>query len=109
MAEKCSERVDGGRMGTVPCSRGGKVFDQGKWWCTQHSPAKLIERRRQTRERWSVEERLRQELFTKETYDRAAGDYCRVRGLALEELAAPPWQDSARTEVRRRERQQLRG
>jgi hypothetical protein len=46
MSEQCSKRVSDGSFRGHQCERAGKVQDaEGNWWCTQHSPAKVAERR----------------------------------------------------------------
>jgi len=64
----------------------GKVFDEAKWWCTQHSPAKEAERRQQSDERYAAKTTVRHEQSAKEAYDRTAGNYCRALGLTLDDV-----------------------
>ena len=90
MPEPCNARVfppGSPWASNFPCSRKGKVFEENKWWCTQHSPTKKAERRQQREEQDAERTMKRRERNTKETYDRAAGTYCRSLGLTLEALA----------------------
>lgn len=86
--ERCAETINHGGWPS-PCSRNGRVFDQNKWWCTQHSPAKKAERVQKQDERYKTQTLMWEERQTKLRYDHAAGDYCRASGLSLENLSAP--------------------
>ena len=90
MAQECSEKVlsrDGGwNPGRHGCTRTGKVFDQDKWWCIQHSPAEKAKRMRKMAELDEARRERMSQHMVKERYDRAAGDYCRAKGLTVEQL-----------------------
>ena len=54
MSEKhrCSKNVYWGSWGrSSPCSRKGVVFEEGEWWCKQHSPTATENRETKRRER----------------------------------------------------------
>ena len=54
MTEKhsCSKNVRWGSWGrSSPCSRKGVVFEEGAWWCKQHSPTATETRETERRER----------------------------------------------------------
>ncbi len=82
MAEKCRGTLPSpGGWAFSPCSRQGKFFEGGKWWCFQHAPSKVEEKQQER----MVKDNQRQEEHTagyaKLAYDRAAGDLCRSLGL----------------------------
>ena len=88
MAEKCSERIpESGGLSHHQCSRHGTVFDENRWWCKQHSPAEKAARRREQQEKDQTQYDQRRRDRTLETYNQAAGDYCRKLGLTVEQLA----------------------
>lgn len=38
-----------------PCSRKGKLYEEGKWWCTQHAPSTIQAKRERREARWTAE------------------------------------------------------
>lgn len=53
----CSGRVYGGRIGVYCCTRTGVVFEDGKYWCRQHAPSAVKERREKSEERYTIKSR----------------------------------------------------
>ena len=104
MAERCNKLVLApgweAAWGGHRCFRNATVFDQDKWWCTHHPPAKKAERLGQQKERYETQTKALDERFSTEAYDRAAGRYCRARGLTLEALEAATDANPATTEDR---------
>lgn len=52
----CSEHVWSGFHG-YPCSRSGKLNEDGKWWCKQHAPSAKAARSAKTSAKWEAERR----------------------------------------------------
>jgi hypothetical protein len=50
LAKQCSGIISDGRCWTRRCSRKGKVQEEDRWWCNQHAPSKVKERRTQSYE-----------------------------------------------------------
>ena len=61
------------------CKRNAKMTFEGNRFCTQHDPIKRAERHSK------ADEQLRAK-WSREDYDRVAGNYCRAKGLTIEEL-----------------------
>jgi hypothetical protein len=55
-------------------------------YCGTHHPDAAEKRRFKAEARWAEESRIRNEKYEREEYDRAAGVYCRRRGMKREEL-----------------------
>lgn len=89
MSEQCRQTVvihDGLATYRHQCNRKGKVQEDAKWWCTQHSPAKVAERRQKSQDEYDASRMVLAEQRANEAYNRAAGDLCRKLGLGKEEL-----------------------
>jgi hypothetical protein len=69
---RCEASVASNGFGYRPlqCSREGSVERDGKWYCKQHDPEAVAERKRQLsevlRQKWSEEARLRREANAKQ-------------------------------------------
>ena len=64
MSEHCAAQVWDGRSGGYGCSRQGKVLEDGKWYCTQHSKAAKQQRGEKQRAKWAAADALRHEHYT---------------------------------------------
>ena len=58
----CAETVwDNLRLEKYPCSRGGTIERESKYWCYQHDPEAVKKRRAEQQASWSDENRQRAE------------------------------------------------
>ena len=69
------------------CSRKAKVVEDGKRLCSLHSAAGQAKKEQKSQEKMAFNRAIDLKRFDKLAYDRAAGDYCRAKGLTIEELA----------------------
>ena len=49
---RCGREVYDGRAGSFPCYRKGPIQEDGKFWCFQHAPSKVAERRAKANKRY---------------------------------------------------------
>lgn len=83
---KCSERIHSGGYYQSTCSRNGKVERDGKWYCGQHDPVAVEERRAARSRRWDEEDARREAVRKEARIRRERADLCVT---ALEGIADP--------------------
>ena len=57
MRVKCSRRIYNGRGFSSACTRNGRVEREGKWYCGQHDPVAVAQRREALLEEWERQRR----------------------------------------------------
>ena len=80
---QCCKRVYGYRyrFGGEPCTRKGTVEINGKWYCWQHDPERIVKLQKDNEEKWYHDRQAKQE----KNYRRLAEqDVC--QGVSTEEL-----------------------
>lgn len=55
MEYACSATVMSDRFYLSQCTRAGKVEREGKWYCRQHDPVAVAERRAKAQAKWEAE------------------------------------------------------
>ena len=69
----CAETVwDNLRLEKYPCSRGGTIERESKYWCYQHDPEAVKKRRAEQQASWSDENRQRAEANRRLAAERLA-------------------------------------
>ena len=88
MSEQCSENVyrDGGGWGGSPCTRKGVIFEDGKWWCKQHSFSTTRDRRAKSDAREAAERAQRKARWDAEAEQRRRAECFPALLAALEGL-----------------------
>ena len=80
----CAETVwDNLRLEKYPCSRGGTIERESKYWCYQHDPEAVAKRQASQRAKWGEENRR-----TREANRRLAAERLAVGFLATTALEA---------------------
>lgn len=89
----CSKRVFStlrSDVGGHICTRNAKVVENGKPFCALHSVAGQAEKERKFQEKYAAHRAADNEIYAKRAYNSAAGNWCRARGMTIEELQAKP-------------------
>ena len=69
----CAETVwDNLRLEKYPCSRGGTIERESKYWCYQHDPEAVAKRQASQRAKWGEENRQRAEANRRLAAERLA-------------------------------------
>lgn len=88
MSEQCSEHVYRDSWGGSQCHRRGVVFEDGKWWCKQHSKAATQARRAKSEQRYAEESAQRTARWDAEAEQKRRADCFPALLAHLHELAA---------------------
>ena len=92
MSERCSKIVPGAGWYRHDCSRKATVERDGKWWCWQHDPEYVAEKRRTEEEKWEADSKNRSAKWDRERRAYAALDALEAAGItnpeAVQHLAA---------------------
>ena len=83
---QCIELIYGNMGLGYQCSRKAKVVHERKAYCNQHSPAGQAKREEKFQEKLTRHRETDRKKYAAMSYDRKAGDYCRAKGLTIEEL-----------------------
>ena len=81
MSERCSKIVPGAGWYRHDCSRKATVERDGKWWCWQHDPEYVAEKRRKEEEKWEVDSKKRSANWARERRAYAALDALEAAGI----------------------------
>ena len=78
----CAETVwDNLRLEKYPCSRGGTIERESKYWCYQHDPEAVKKRRAEQQASWSDENRQRAEANRRLAAERLAVGFLATTAL----------------------------
>lgn len=89
MTTQCTKRVFSTLRSDISghiCNRNAKVFVGNKGLCTLHSPEGQANKERKFQEKYNAQRAADTERFAKLAYDRAAGNWCRSKGMTVEDL-----------------------
>lgn len=78
--EQCAKRIFQG-FSDWPCSREGKLFEEGKWWCKQHAPSARKKRDDARDARWAEERAIREQKNVRNQKERLAYEHTYAKGI----------------------------
>ncbi len=85
--EQCAKRVFWGSH-DHSCSRAGKLFEKGQWWCRQHAPSSVKKRDDVRKVKWVAARKIKEENWARRQQEKTAYEHTYAKGINPEALAA---------------------